>query len=196
MLDSRKVLQARTLAEKSHAGQTRKFTGEPYIIHPVQIHAEVHRFLVECGLALSETTITTMECAALLHDVLEDCPQISEQEIVDATDGDVLALVKELTNPSKSSKAPRAVRKQMDRDHLQHVSWEAKVIKLIDRTCNLGDMAQCPDKNFVRLYASESKLLLACLQGTHPALEDQLQEMIRLAFLSAPSEGIVMRNGK
>lgn len=193
MLDSRKVSQARVLAEKAHIGQTRKFTGEPYIVHPVQIHTEVHNFLSDYGQSSSETT---MECAALLHDVLEDCPHISEQEIVDATDADVLALVKELTNPSKNSKASRAVRKQMDRDHLQHVSWEAKVIKLIDRTCNLGDMAQCPDNNFVRLYASESKLLLECLKGTNSVLEDQLQEMIRLAFLSAPSEGIVMRNGK
>src|SRR5690606_5988102 len=90
-----------------------------------------------------------MGAAAWLHDVLEDCPHISPDEIVEASGEAVLKLVRELTNPSKGVKAPRAVRKQMDRDHLKHVSWDAKIIKLFDRICNLRDLEQCPDRDFL-----------------------------------------------
>lgn len=180
-----KIDRAEELAAIAHHGQFRKYGGDPYLVHPVAVHQGVVEFLASLGYEFpndeTEKQRITMECAAYLHDVLEDCPQISEQEIADATDADVLKLVKELTNPSKGSKAPRAVRKQMDRDHLQHVSWEAKVIKLIDRTCNLGDIQTCPDKGFIQLYAHESRLLLECLKGTHPALEEALLNAIESA---------------
>lgn len=171
-----KIIRALGLAVKAHEGQTRKYGNLPYIVHPIQVHDAAEAFLLSIG--ADEAKQVTMECAAYLHDVLEDCPQISEQEIVDATDENVLKLVKELTNPSKGSTAPRAVRKQMDRDHLQHVSWEAKVIKLIDRTCNLGDLQPLlqlgAERNFAMLYARESRALLECLRGTNKVLEAKL----------------------
>jgi len=177
-----KIQRAEALAAVAHHGQSRKYSGDPYIVHPIQVHQKVAEFLKSLGYEFpneeTEKQRITMECAAHLHDVLEDCPHISEREIVDFTDVDVLKLVKELTNPSKGSKASRSVRKQMDRDHLRHVSWEAKVIKLIDRTCNLGDLQLCPDNGFVRLYANESRLLLECLNGTHLVLESELLKAI------------------
>lgn len=175
-----KIERAKDLATKAHHGQFRKYSDEPYIVHPVAVHRDVAEFLASLGYefpdSVSEETEKQrirMECAAYLHDVLEDCPHISEQEIVDDIDLDVLELVKELTNPSKGVEATRAVRKQMDRDHLQHVSWEAKVIKLIDRTCNLGDLVKA-ERDFALLYAHESRALLECLKGTDELLEAKL----------------------
>lgn len=87
---------------------------------------------------------------------------IAEMQRLDA---EAYALVVELTNPSK--KRPdlrRADRKQMDREHLAHVSWLAKVIKLIDRRSNLMEMADQPaEPDFKRLYARESEALLPYL---------------------------------
>ena len=73
---------------------------------------------------------------------------------------DTYKLVLELTNPSKKyPELRRKARKEMDREHLKIVSWEAKVIKFFDRVDNLRDLDKCEDKDFLALYADESGLL-------------------------------------
>lgn len=119
-----------------------------------------------------------MARAAWLHDVKEDCPQITDEEIIAAAGEDGFRLVCELTNPSKNSKAPRRVRKQMDRDHLAHVSWEAKII---NRIANLRDMEKCPEKDFVALYANESRALYECLKDADEGLAKELESWVRAA---------------
>jgi hypothetical protein len=167
-----KLYNAMTLAHKAHDGQTRKYSGLDYINHPMEVYSRVAWWKV-----LPQEQWFTMAKAAWLHDVLEDCPNISEQDILDATDVETLNLVKELTNPSKGSSAPRNIRKQMDRDHLMNVSWEAKIIKMFDRIQNLLDMGQCPDKQFVEKYKSESKQLLECLQDANAGLAKELLKL-------------------
>ena len=170
LMDER-LYKAKMLAYEGHDGQKRKYSGEDYIIHPFQVamHVEVHSMRLGWD---TEKTIF-LSCAAWLHDVLEDCPQITEERMAEVAGWDVVNLVKELTNPSKGVKAPRAVRKQMDRDHLKVVSQEAKIIKLIDRDCNLKDIED-GDKDFIPLYVSESRSLLEVLEGTDEHLEHQL----------------------
>jgi (p)ppGpp synthase/HD superfamily hydrolase len=197
-----KIQRAKDLATKAHDGQFRKYSGEPYIVHPIQVHdlmcesLNTSRSYIKDGKILDPTLreirqipdwlYCAMECAAYLHDVLEDCPQITEQDIIDATDEQTLTLVKELTNPSKGSTAPRAVRKKMDRDHLEDVSWGAKFIKLCDRTINLRDFELCSDTNFLHLYATESKDLLQVLKGTDIVMEDAMANEIEIMFLRCP----------
>ena len=177
-----KIKRARELATNAHEGQTRKYSGEPYIVHPEDVHDTLCIWLGRgCEIyTLTDDQICKMRSAAY-HDVKEDCPQITDEQIVEATDADTLSLVCELTNPSKSSTAPRRIRKQMDRDHLATVSWEAKIIKLIDRTVNLKDMADCPDKGFLGLYASESRKLWEILKDADKILADQLLKRIEKA---------------
>lgn len=134
--------------------------------------------MLEKELIVDKESEIDMCCASWLHDVLEDCPQIKEEEIVDAVGSRVLSLIKELTNPSKGVKAPRAVRKQMDRDHLLTVRKEAKIIKLADRICNLRDMEKAPE-DFIVLYIAESRALLEVLRNTNKTLEDQLESIIK-----------------
>ena len=179
-IQTAKIQRAKDLATLGHKDQARKYSYQPYIVHPIAVHDLVVKWMdtSQRGKEISDELRTIMECAAFLHDLIEDCPQISEQDIITSTDESVLKLVQELTNPSKAVKAPRAVRKQMDRDHLSHISWEAKIIKLCDRICNLRDMDGCPDASFRKLYAEESKRLLECLKGTDQELEAVLNECI------------------
>lgn len=170
-----KLQRAKVLATRAHEGQKRKYTGEPYIKHPEDVYILVS-WLIEKENWESELALNVC-CAAWLHDVIEDCPYIAEQEILDAVGPEVLVLVKELTNPSKGVKAPRFIRKQMDRYHLAVVSKEAKIIKLADRICNLRDIEKA-DKDFIVLYTAESRALLEVLRGVCPILEDQLQKQI------------------
>lgn len=167
---------AKQLAYRAHEGQFRKYNGKPYIVHPEEVAIKVNKFC--CRYYFSEDQTERMVSAAWLHDVLEDCPHITEAEIVEATDEATLQLIKELTNPSKGVKAPRHVRKQMDRDHIANASQEAKIIKLYDRISNLYDMSGCNDKEFILLYTDESLLLLKALEGTNSSTENALMFII------------------
>lgn len=171
-----KMDRARILATEAHAGQWRKYNRAPYIVHPHQVHEEVMAWATKAG--ISEEDQNIMGQAAWLHDVLEDCPQITKERIIQETDEATFNLMLELTNPSKGSKANRAARKQMDRDHLAHVSRWAKIIKMIDRRVNLGDLGTCPDRDFVALYARESRALLECLKDADTELAQTLLAQI------------------
>ena len=58
-------------ATNAHNGQTRKGTNLPFIIHPLEVAAIV------AAMTLDED----MLCAAVLHDVVEDCDDISIEDI-------------------------------------------------------------------------------------------------------------------
>jgi GTP diphosphokinase / guanosine-3',5'-bis(diphosphate) 3'-diphosphatase len=68
--DVDRIRRAFVVAEKAHAGQTRE-SGEPYVNHPVA----VARHLAE--LQMDDDAIV----AAVLHDVLEDCPEVSAEDL-------------------------------------------------------------------------------------------------------------------
>jgi (p)ppGpp synthase/HD superfamily hydrolase len=103
-------------------------------------------------------------CAAWLHDVLEDCPQVQKCHW-DTFPPDVYDLVVELTNPSKQHpKLPRAERKKMDREHIAKASYWARAIKLLDRIDNLQEMSEADD-TFVAIYCQESLLLSSAIRG-------------------------------
>lgn len=81
--DTKLMLKAYTYAKNKHGDQLRR-SGEPYIIHPVQVAYTL------ATLELDENTI----CAALLHDVLEDTQTTKEelskdfnQEVAEMVDG-------------------------------------------------------------------------------------------------------------
>lgn len=156
------VSNALGLAFAAHEGQFRKYgDGVPYIQHPVRV--------------------SLMTAAALLHDVLEDT-EVPAEVIAQKCGPGVLEIVQELTNPAHLPEhryKPRAVRKQIDRDHLKTVSREAKIIKLCDRIDNLRDVVNAP-ADFRSLYAAESSLLLEALVGTDPDLERQLAEAAKI----------------
>lgn len=168
-----KLYKAKMLAYEAHDGQKRN-SGHDYILHPHEVYHRVAWWKI-----LPREQRLRMACAAWLHDVLEDCPHIPPERIKEACGEDVLNLVKELTNPSIGVKAPRAVRKKMDREHLANASWEAKVIKLFDRICNLRDMDHFKDMKFIKLYAEESRALVECLKDVDTRLTDEALSWVR-----------------
>lgn len=63
------------LAKQLHAGQTRKFTGEPYYTHPFTVAEAVYN----AGGTLDQVA------AAYLHDTVEDCfPDVTPERAMDA----------------------------------------------------------------------------------------------------------------
>src|SRR5262245_5507236 len=115
------VARARAMATRAHAKQVRKYTAEPYIVHP----EEVARIVAEAGLP------PAVVAAAWLHDVIEDCG-VTADEIAAEVSPEVARLVLEVTDVSKPTDGTRAVRKRLDRDHLATASPEGQSIKLAD----------------------------------------------------------------
>ena len=68
--DSKLIKKAYEFAKAHHGDQLRK-SGEPYIVHPVQVA------YILATLSLDDSTI----CAALLHDTVEDT-DITKQDLV------------------------------------------------------------------------------------------------------------------
>ena len=64
MKDTPVITAAKMMAGKAHEGQFRKYSGLPYIIHPIEVATTVEAY----------GGTDEMIAAALLHDVVEDCP--------------------------------------------------------------------------------------------------------------------------
>lgn len=83
------ITKAYELAEGKHNGQFRK-SGEPYIIHPLNVA------IILTDVYADHETI----CAALLHDVLEDC-DCTREEMEDVVGIEITKLVEGVTKLSK-----------------------------------------------------------------------------------------------
>lgn len=154
------IAKADAYASAAHAamGQKRKYTGEPYIVHPRRVASLVSPYV------LGEHVIA----AALLHDVVEDTP-ISLRQIHAEFGPSVAELVYHLTDRSRPEDGNRAARKAIDRRHLAEAPADAQTVKLADLIDNTHDIVAY-DRDFARVYLSEKALLLDVLTKGHPAL--------------------------
>jgi (p)ppGpp synthase/HD superfamily hydrolase len=158
------VQKAKRFAETAHEGQFRKYTGEPYFVHPERVALRV----------TSYTGKYYVRAAAYLHDVLEDCPNVDLKLLHKEFGADVVGLIVELTNPSKNfPKLNRAARKEMDRAYLADVSADAQLIKIVDRLDNISDICKAP-LDFQKMYKIESINLAQSLKKAPPGLVEQL----------------------
>lgn len=124
------VKKAYDYALEMHEGQTRK-SGEPYIMHPLR----VARFIATWGFE------SDVICAALLHDVVEDCHTTIDEvrrlfgdsisRIVDA----VTSLDKDLKNADGLTK--EEIDKLSDAKLQERMTEKALFVKAADRLDNL-----------------------------------------------------------
>lgn len=87
--DTKLILKAYNYAKEHHGDQCRK-SGEPYIIHPIQVAYTL------ANIGLDEATI----CAALLHDVVEDT-EVKNEDIVREFSQEIADMVAGVTKLGK-----------------------------------------------------------------------------------------------
>jgi len=145
---------AKEYATRCHAAidQRRKYTGEPYIVHPAAV--------VELVRSVPHTE--AMLCAAWLHDTVEDT-HATLWGIDRMFGGEIAVLVERLTDVSKPTDGNRAKRKLMDLIHTAKASPAAKTIKLADLIDNTKSIA-AHDPDFAKVYFAEKRLLLDVLR--------------------------------
>ena len=154
-------MDAGTYAEKAHMGQVRKYTGEPYIVHPSAV-AELLR------LNYKDTT-EEMYMAALLHDTVEDT-DATHEEIARFFGDKVSELVRGLTDVSKPEDGNRATRKAIDRDHIAQGSKEVQTIKIFDLIHNTESIKK-HDPKFWEVYKLEKQDLLNVMTKVDPEIK-------------------------
>ncbi|MBP5289772.1 MAG: bifunctional (p)ppGpp synthetase/guanosine-3',5'-bis(diphosphate) 3'-pyrophosphohydrolase [Clostridia bacterium] len=170
-----KIEEAFRYAEEAHRGQFRK-SGEPYITHPLAV-AEI---CAEMNLG------TDAVCAALLHDIVEDCPGANLEDIRQHFGPEVEKLVDGLT------KLVAIPFEDKEEEHIENLrkmflamSRDIRVIliKLCDRLHNMRTLASHQEEKR-RMIALETMHVYAPLAhrlGIH-SIKQEL-ESLALQFL-------------
>ncbi|WP_341893766.1 HD domain-containing protein [Ferrovibrio terrae] len=160
--------RARIFAAAAHdaVGQTRKYTGIPYWLHPWSVAQRVQRV----------RHTQEMLAAAYLHDVLEDT-KVRPITIGSLFGDTVLSYVDWLTDASTGMEANRATRKEFDRQHIAKAPACVKTIKLADLIDNSTSILTF-DPNFAKVYLPEKKLLLQVLREGDPILWNEANDIV------------------
>ncbi len=163
------IEKATEFAAKAHEGQFRKGTKRPYIVHPVEVGDIV-------------STMTEDEeviAAAILHDTLEDCKDVTEEALREEFGDRVASLVlHESEDKSKGWKE----RKSATIEYLKTASRDLQIIGLADKLSNMRDIDReypaygetfwnrfrMKDKAQIGWYYSEIAKSLENLKGLPP----------------------------
>lgn len=165
---SKIVEDAKAFAAEAHAnvGQLRKYTNDPYIVHPAEA--------VQIVSTVPHTD--AMLAAAWLHDVVEDT-DVTIETVREKFGGKVADLVGWLTDVSKPEQGNRAVRKAIDREHTAAAPAEAQTIKLADLISNTRSIVEY-DKKFAKVYLEEKRLLLDVMTKGDATLMAEAKRML------------------
>lgn len=160
---------ARMFAIGAHSGvaQVRKYTNEPYWVHPFEVASIV---------AQVPGATPEMIAAAWLHDVVEDTG-VTLDQIHLVFGADVAELVFWLTDASKPEDGNRAARKAIDRAHIAAAPAEAQTVKLADLISNTKSIVK-HDPEFAKVYLEEKRLMLEVMTKGHPALMAEARKHI------------------
>jgi guanosine-3',5'-bis(diphosphate) 3'-pyrophosphohydrolase len=170
------ILKVEAFAAKAHNGQTRRYSDQPYVVHPLSV-------MKRCGQYTNDVAIL---CAALLHDVLEDTAVAAtelESFLRSVTDeitaSKTFNLVVELTDVYTKESHPnlnRARRKELETQRLATISGDAQTIKYADIIDN-ADVAE-HDPGFARKYLREQRNILAVMTYGNASLRTQALDII------------------
>jgi len=160
------IAYAGMFAENAHNNQKRKYTDEPYMVHP----ANVARLVSVCS------STVEMIAAALLHDVLEDTP-VTENELRKLFGDETTDLVVWLTDTSRPEDGNRRVRKAIDRKRLANAPADAQTIKIADIIDNTHDIVT-HDPKFAVIYIKEAADLINVLDRADQMLLNFAKETI------------------
>lgn len=162
--DQKLIFHALAFAARKHRDQRRKgIEASPYINHPIDL----------ANVLVNEAEITDpiVIAAAILHDTVEDTDTTVEE--LHTEFGEVVSqIVDEVSDDQRLRKAER---KRLQIEHAATASYQARLVKLADKICNLRDMENSPPANWDRdrqqEYFDWAKAVIDQLRGTHAVLE-------------------------
>lgn len=144
------VEKARVFQVAAHSAvkQVRKYTGEPYWVHPIEVATILRGYIVT----------DAMLAAAMLHDVEEDTG-VTHDVIISEFGTVIAGYVDWLTDKSVPEDGNRAIRKKKDADRLAQAPLEVQSIKYADLISNTKSIVE-NDSGFAKTYLVEKSYLL------------------------------------
>lgn len=121
------VDKALEFATKAHHGQLRKGTKRPYIVHPIEVG----------DIVASITQDEEVICAAILHDTIEDCKDVTKEILVQEFSSRVAELV---AQESEDKSKTWMERKSATIERLKHAPHDLQIIGLADKLSNMRDI--------------------------------------------------------
>ena len=130
------IERAERIARVCHAGQCRKGVAkEPYTVHLEAVSSLVAAWGGSDGAI----------AAAWLHDTVEDCPTTSHEDLIAEFGDRVANFVAELTDDKS---LPKPKRKELQIENAAKKTPEAALVKLADKTSNVGAIAKSPPEGW------------------------------------------------
>lgn len=165
------ILRAMRFSAEKHRDQRRKDSNSsPYINHPIQV--------AETLWTVGEVRDITLLVAAILHDTIEDT-STTPDEIQTEFGEDILALVLEVTDDKS---LPKQVRKQLQVETAAHKTFNARLLKLADKVCNVYDILTSPPADWSlerqQEYLLWTEKVVAGLRGINSKLENRYDELL------------------
>lgn len=179
---AKRLAEALCLAATVHGRQARKGTQIPYISHPMHV----------AGLVLEHGGSIEQAVAALLHDVIEDCDEITRERLQEAFGCEVAGIVQScsdtLDGDTADDKSPWAERKVRYIEHLKTASPEALLVSACDKRHNLqaliDDVRRVGIEYLARFNSGPASLVwyyasFAAVAGGRipPRLADELRDL-------------------
>ena len=155
------LTKAVVFATDAHHGQTRKYTGEPYIHHPIA----VAKIVADFGGDLNQII------AAYLHDTVEDVQRVTHAIIQASFGEDVGMLVEGLTKDEYPKGTKRVDKKRMEASRLAKTNGRVQTVKCADIIHNSGSIIQ-HDTQFASVYLEENKRAVEAMTGADTAIRD------------------------
>ena len=169
------ITQAYEFADQYHKGQVRKYTGEPYIYHPLSVARILSHY----------TGDENQIIAALLHDVVEDTAA-TFNDVRDNFGTEVYELVWWLTEDERGPRSRREHRKHLS-IRFADAPAAAKNVKLADIMDNISSIVEHDPDFYFGTYRQEIRMLLARMRynqqdNTLPNMElfGEVEEQLRL----------------
>jgi len=161
--------KVKAFASQAHDGQQRKYTPDPYIVHPVRVMEMCRHYNPELPVL----------AAALLHDVLEDTAvdqnalkQFLHGVMEEPEANRTVELVIELTDIYIKEHYPkwnRKKRKLKEADRIEKTSPDSQTIKYADIIDNCREIVDY-DPEFANRFLRECRDLLKRMPKGHPEL--------------------------
>jgi (p)ppGpp synthase/HD superfamily hydrolase len=173
----------RDFADHAHGEQTRKYTPDRYIVHPVRVMNTCREYTADIAIL----------AAALLHDVLEDTP-VSREEIKsflttlmdNGKASQTLSLVEDLTDQFTKENYPqlnRKNRKIKEAERLATIHPDAQTIKYADLMDNAKDIA-IHDRHFAGVFLNEARKLIQKMDRGNKDLRGKADMTVRQCLQS------------
>lgn len=176
----KRIKAACAVSKLGHQRQTR-VSGEPYFMHPLRV-AESLAF--ELGVTDSDLII-----AAILHDTMEDVPELEQEVLATLFNKRIAGIVSNLTSPVDHDDPNYEEDRAVYFRRLQTGRVEEQIIKLADRLDNIRTLAACtPERRQKKIQQTVEFLLpmiVSIEHAKHAVIASLLREKFRLALAAA-----------